>query len=133
MNDECMELFNGCPSMLRMALAMDVIEGELDGATGFPSLRAVAKHCLTGSPISDAEVATCSESLDEWIGTQQVLQFESFEVMTELEDVMPIDDLDNMPIWPWTEWGKTLKYPWSECLGGAIKEARLYLDAEKTK
>lgn len=133
MNNEVMELFSECPSMLQMALAMDVVEGELDGATGFPSLRAVAKHCLTGSPIADSEVAECSELLDGWVSTQQALQAECFEVLAQLEEVMPTSDLDNMPNWPWTEWGKTLKHPWSERLTEAIEWAHFYLEVKKVK
>ena len=133
MNNEVMELFDGCPSMLQMALAMDVVEGELDGDTGFPSLRAIAKHCLMGSPITDAEFAECSETLDEWVSAQQALQAECFEVLAELEGVMPTSDPDNMPDWPWTDWGKTLKHPWSERLTEAIEWANFYLDAKKVK
>lgn len=118
--------------MLRMALAMDVIDGELDGETGFPELREVARHCLTSTPINQETIDSCRSQLTPWIEVQEELQEKAWDLVGQLEEVMPTDDLDNMPSWPWTKWGKTLHLPWSEHLGDAISKASVVV-AEKRK
>ncbi len=130
MNAECKQMFDECPSMLRMALAMDVTEGELDGETGFPELRDVAKHCLTGASITQEAIDSCRSQLAAWVEAQEGLQEQAWDVMAQLEELMPTDDLDNMPSWPWTRWGRTLHLPWSGCLSDAVLEASVVV-AEK--
>jgi len=130
LNAECKQMLDECPSMLRMALAMDVTEGELDGETGFPELRDVARHCLTGALITQEAVDSCRSKLGTWIETQEELQENAWGLVGQLEELMPTDDLDNMPNWPWTKWGKTLHLPWSEHLGDAVLEASVVV-AEK--
>ena len=115
-----------------MALAVDAVDGELYGETGFPALMAVAKHCLTGTEISDEEVGQCEKLLDGWIENQDRLQDEAFQVVIELEGVMPTTDLENMPAWPWTDWGKTLRHPWSGKLQMAINTARAEVQLART-
>lgn len=131
MNSECKKMFDECPSMLRMALAMDVLEREFNHRIGFPALRKVASHCLTGATITTDEVEQCRSKLPEWIAEQELLQERAWDLVHAFEELMPISDLDNMPSWPWTEWGKTLQLPWSEDLGDAVLEASVVLAQEK--
>lgn len=133
MNTECKKMFDGCPSMLRMALAMDVLEGEFGHRTGFPALRQVADHCLTGAVISVREIEACHSQLPGWIEEQESLQEQAWDLVARLEELMPTDDPDNMPSWPWTEWGKTLHLPWAENLGDAVLEASVVLAEEQMK
>lgn len=132
MNAECKQMIDECPSMLRMALAMDVIDGELDGETGFPELREVARHCLTGALIAQETIDLCRSKLGAWIETQEELQENAWDLVGQLEELMPTDDLDNMPNWPWSKWGKDLHLPWSEHLGDAVSKASVVV-AEKRK
>lgn len=132
MNAECKQMLDECPSMLRMALSIDVIDGELDGETGFPELRDVASHCLTGTLITQELIDSCRFKLGPWIENQEKLQEEAWDMVGQLEELMPTDDLNNMPSWPWTKWGKTLHLPWSEYLGDAVSKASVVV-AEKRK
>lgn len=131
MNSECKKMFDECPSMLRMALAMDVLEGEFNHRIGFSALRKVANHYLTGAAISAEEVDQCQSELPKWIAEQELLQEQAWDLIHALEELMPLSDLDNMPSWPWTEWGKTLQLPWSEDLGDAVLEASIVLAQER--
>lgn len=131
MNLECKKMLDECPSMLRMALAMDVLEGEFNHGVGFPSLRKVAAHCLTGATIEDEDIQACKSTLPQWIAEQEVLQEKAWDLVHQLEELMPIDDPDNMPSWPWTDWGKTLQLPWAENLGDAILEGTVVVAQER--
>lgn len=131
MNPECKKIFDECPSMLRMALAMDVVEGEFNKKIGFPALRKVANNYLTGALITAEEIEQCQSQLPQWITEQESLQEQAWDLIHEFEKLMPINDLDNMPSWPWTNWGKTLQLPWSEDLRDAVLEASAVLAQEK--
>lgn len=67
------------------------------------------------------------EPMGIWLEERTALFEDLAEVQAMLLEAEPLDDLDNMPAWPWTWWGQLLNESWAEDLPTAIAAAKVYL------
>lgn len=122
------ELIDSLPEDLKNALQLMMFERELGPDTGFNELRHVAQNVYLNATLNANVLAAAESRLPEWLEERTELQEEAIKVLEKVMEAEPLDPA-NMPSWPWTEWAKMLRNPWSEHLGKAIIQANQHLDS----
>lgn len=120
------ELIKSLPQGLKDALELMMFERELGPDTGFPELRHVAQNAYLNATLNSGVLQVAESRLPNWLEEQEELQTEAIQVLERLMDAEPLDPA-NMPSWPWTDWAKSLRNPWSENLKKAIDQANEHL------
>jgi hypothetical protein len=122
------ELINFLPQGLKNALELMMFERELGPDTGFQELRHVAQNVYLSATLNAGVLTVAESRLPVWLEEQENLQIEATKILEQLMENEPLDPA-NMPSWPWTDWAKSLRNPWSENLSKAVVQANLHLNS----
>jgi hypothetical protein len=122
------ELINFLPQGLKNALELMMFERELGPDTGFQELRHVAQNVYLSATLNAGVLTVAESRLPVWLEEQENLQIEATKTLEQLMENEPLDPA-NMPSWPWTDWAKSLRNPWSENLSKAVAQANLHLNS----